>query len=362
MTQFEQQTKSKVAVAMSGGVDSSVAAVLLQEQGYQVFGVTMQLWNEDINKTQQVMDSAKRVCDFLKIPFHVMDLRAQFHQQVVKYFLQSQLEGRTPNPCFLCNQRIKWGELLDESIKLGAEFLATGHYAQVIRSTEGQYTLYKGVDIKKDQSYVLAGLTQHQLSRAILPLGKMEKVKVREIARRYSLPVTVDTESQDLCFLGGIEQEQFLAKYLEQNIFSGKILTLDGKLVGEHKGLVHYTIGQRKGLGSGNSAPVYVLKKDLESNTLLVGTKEQLGYKRITMNKVNWLSGESPNLPFHCSLKIRYKATPVYGTIRLEKNELFSVEFDEKVRDATPGQFIVFYDGEQVMGSAEIDNTELEEK
>ncbi len=255
-----QDTIKSVAIAMSGGVDSSVAAALLREQGYHVFGVTMQLWNEDPLRAQHTIDSSRKVCDFLGIPFHVLDLTTQFHHLVVEYFLKSQLAGRTPNPCFVCNQAVKWGLMLEESLKLGADLVATGHYARV-QVTDGYFQLYKGVDPRKDQSYVLAGLNQAQLARAILPLGDMSKDQVRKIARSYNLPVAVDTESQDLCFLGGVAQDRFLSKYLSENIRTGKLYSMDGELVGEHEGLVHYTIGQRKGLGSGNAAPIFVLKR-----------------------------------------------------------------------------------------------------
>lgn len=362
MTRSTLNNNQTIAVAMSGGVDSSVTAAMLLNQGYNVFGVTMRLWNEDSKRVDQTIDSVQKVCSFLEIPFYELDLRKQFQQIVVGYYLQSQLEGRTPNPCFVCNQSIKWGLLLDGALEIGADFLATGHYARVIHTAEGLYELHKGLDAKKDQSYVLAGLTQSQLSRAMLPIGALIKEEVREIARSYSLPVPVDNESQDLCFLGSFDQEQFLTKYLGRDIRSGTIQTLNGQEIGEHNGLVHYTVGQRKGLGSGNPVPIYVLSKRMETNTLIVGTKDQLGCKRVSLSGLHWISGVGPKLPLHCSLKIRYKASPVYGTIGMDEIESYVIDFDEKVRDATPGQFIVFYDNDNVLGSAEIDQIFLEEK
>lgn len=360
--------KVEVAVAMSGGVDSSVAAALLVEQGYAVRGMMLKLWDgnpdlmESKRRFEDSCDQGYKVAQQLGIPFEVIDAAGIFKQKIVGYFIQSHQTGKTPNPCFICNRQIKWGLLMDEAQKRGAEYLATGHYARVVNTRQGKYELRKALDQKKDQSYVLAGLTQTQLSRAMLPLGEKDKKETREIAHSYNFINADRQDSQDLCFLGTLDQEAFLALYAPTGLISGEIHNLKGEVIGEHNGLANYTIGQRKGLGAGFKEPIYVLAKDVQRNILIAGTGSELGIRQIIINDAHWISGEEPDLPRKCSVKIRYKAAPVNGTIKQSAENEYSFIFDEMVRDATPGQFAVFYDDDLVIGSGEIKEIFGEEK
>lgn len=351
----------EVTVALSGGVDSSVAAALLLESGYSVKGMMLRLWSGELDvklrerKQQLAIDRAQRIADRLKISFEVIDAIGPFKEKIVEYFLKSQRTGRTPNPCFVCNCLIKWGLLMDATIQNGADLLATGHYARLTRNPQGKIELHKGYDISKDQSYMLAGLTQGQLSRAILPLGELTKTETRKIAHRYNFDSSNQPDSQDLCFLGGLEQEVFLSMYAPDTQVSGEIITIRGEKVGTHRGLSNYTIGQRKGLGSGFKKPIYVIEKDINSNALIVGEESELGIQKISIEEINWIDGEAPEIPFQCGIKIRYKAKPVNGIIKKNAEDNYSIVFNDKVRDATPGQFAVFYDGDRVIGSGVIE-------
>jgi len=357
----------EVAVAMSGGVDSSVAAALLLNRGYSVKGMMLRLWSgePDVDsrdkKIQHAIDRAQQVSEKLKIPFEVIDAVDPFKKMIVEYFIQSHQAGRTPNPCFVCNRLIKWGLLMVAAIQSGAELMATGHYARLVQNAQGIVELYKGIDISKDQSYVLAGLSQEQLSRAILPLGEFTKTEIRKIAHSYNFTNYDQPDSQDLCFLGGMNHDDFLAIYAPESQVSGEIRTTRGEVVGIHHGLSNYTIGQRKGLGAGFKEPIYVLDKLIGKNELIVGTKSELGVKRIDVEEINWIDGCAPETPMQCGIKIRYKAKPVDGLINKDSNNKYSIVFTEKVRDATPGQFAVFYDGDRVVGSGVIDKIYGEE-
>lgn len=360
---MQSEGKMEVVVAMSGGVDSSVAAALLLERGYSVRGMMLQLWNSDMHmelgeKNQQnAFDRAQQVADRLGISFDVIDAVEPFREKIVNYFIETHRAGLTPNPCFVCNRLIKWGLLMDAAIQRGADWLATGHYARVIRNPKGKVELHKGVDVNKDQSYILAGLTQDQLSHAILPLGEITKVETRKIAHRYNFINFDQPDSQDLCFLGEMNQESFLSMYAPDSLTSGEIRTLHGEKVGVHNGLSNYTIGQRKGLGSGFKEPLYVIQKDIETNSLIVGVKKDLGVVKIDVEDINWIAGEAPSNPLPCEIKIRYKSKPVNGVLRKNSEDQYSIVFDEKIRDATPGQYAVFYIGDQVIGSGTIKKT-----
>lgn len=349
-----------IYVAMSGGVDSSVAAALLVEQGYLVSGIMMKLWDADQDhagrsdlETEDVLQ-ARNVAKFLKIPFQVVDFRDQFRREVVGYYLQSLANGLTPNPCFVCNQRVKWGVLLREVLSEGGDKLASGHYARVKTGHDSKVRLYKARDAVKDQSYVLAGLTQEQLTNIVLPLGNLTKQEVREIAHSFGFRDKVIQESQDLCFHTGLSQSEFLSKYQPQLMKPGDICTVEGEKLGTHTGLANYTIGQRKGVSQGGGIPYFVISKDILKNTLMVGRKEQLGFRRVTINQVNWISGELPQLPITCDIKIRYKATPAKGAISRSGNDEYDIIFDIPIRDATPGQYAVFYLADEVIGSGVI--------
>jgi len=348
---------SKVVVAMSGGVDSSVAAALLKEQGYEVTGMMLRLWSEpgkeDSNRccTPDAMAQARRVAAKLDIPFYVVDAKEIFRQTIVEYFLEGYAQGGTPNPCLACNRQIRWTFLLEHALALGADYMATGHYARRRATDDGRFELLKGVDPAKDQSYVLHVMTQDKLARALFPVGDYPKPEIRRMAAEWGLPTASRADSQDLCFLAGEDYRNFIRRNAPEIASVGPIVTRDGKRVGEHQGLPYYTIGQRKGLGIAAPTPLYVLGKDAERNTLIVGTTEELGQSELLAINVNWTAGRIPSGPFRAQVKTRYTAreaaaevTPLDGGARVK------VRFDTPQRDITPGQAAVFYEGDVVVG------------
>jgi tRNA-specific 2-thiouridylase len=346
---------TKVVVAMSGGVDSSVAAALLKEQGYDVIGMMLRLWSEpgkeDSNRccTPDSMAQARRVAAKLDIPFYVIDAKEVFHNTVVQYFLDGYARGETPNPCLVCNRQIRWTFLLDHALALGADFMATGHYVR-IRKAESDYQLLRAVDRSKDQSYVLHVLNQEKLAKALFPIGDYPKTEIRAIAERYGLPTASRKDSQDLCFLAGEDYRNFLQRNAGQMLQPGKILTRDGRLIGEHNGLANYTIGQRKGLGVASLVPLYVLGKNSATNTLIVGAQEELGSHELMARDVNWLSGEAPNGPFRAEVKIRYTAREAEALVTSIDGKQVRVQFDAPQRDITAGQAAVFFHGDLMIG------------
>ncbi|GMV35188.1 MAG: tRNA 2-thiouridine(34) synthase MnmA [Chloroflexi bacterium CFX1] len=348
--------KKKVVVAMSGGVDSSVAAALLKEQGYDVTGMMMRLWSEpgkeESNRccTPDSMAQARRVAGILDIPFYVTDAKEVFRETVVQYFLDGYAEGGTPNPCLICNRQIRWTFLLNHALALGAEFMATGHYVRIRDAEGGIRNLFRAVDSSKDQSYVLHVLGQEQLKHALFPVGEYPKSEIRAIAERYGLPTASRKDSQDLCFLAGEDYRNFLRRNAPEMLKAGNIETLEGKVVGEHNGLANYTIGQRKGLGVVSPVPLYVITKNAERNALIVGTLEEMGSGELTAVSVNWISGEAPPEPFRAKVKIRYTAKEVPAWVRPMDGGQVKVAFDAPVRDATKGQAAVFYEGEKMLG------------
>lgn len=364
MEESDEAVINQVVVAMSGGVDSSVAAALLVEQGYRVSGMMLRLWNRDNldghegSTADNSLERARSVAQQLQIPFHEIDATTEFRKMVVDYFINSHQMGITPNPCFMCNRSIKWGLLLNAVAQCGGERLASGHYARIDRGVDGIYRLYKAKDILKDQSYVLAGLNQFQLSHAMFPLGSLTKREAREIAHRYNFPIKQHEESQDLCFLEGQSQEVFLKKYSPVLFIPGEIRTIDGRVIGEHSGLANYTIGQRKGIKLSHSDPYFVIKKDLASNSITVGTRENLGINRITITEVNWISGKAPVLPAAFTVKIRYKSGFFEAIISKPHDCGYDIIFKDIIRDPTPGQYAVFYDGDRVVGSGVITETQ----
>ena len=347
----------KVVVAMSGGVDSSVAAALLQQQGYEVIGMMLRLWSEpgkeDSNRccTPDSMAVARRVAAKLDIPFYVVDAKDIFRKTVVQYFLDGYAAGVTPNPCLLCNRKIRWTFLLEHALALGADCMATGHYVRKKTTGNGVHQLLRAVDPSKDQSYVLHVLNQEKLSRALFPVGEYPKTEIRNMAKILGLPVYKRPDSQDLCFLAGEDYRNFIQRNAPEMLAPGEIVTRAGQTLGQHNGLANYTIGQRKGLGVSSPVPLYVLGKDAGTNTLVVGTADELGTAELIAKDVNWTSGEAPREAFRAEVKIRYTAREASALVTpLDGGRQVRVQFDAPQRDVTAGQAAVFYDRELLLG------------
>lgn len=338
----------KVAVAMSGGVDSSLTAALFLERGFDVIGVTMLLDTDDKN----IFD-ARKVCEHLGIIHHVADFRDIFRPEVENYFVEEYLRGRTPNPCVRCNREIKFGKLFEFAENLGADYLATGHYARIIFE-DSRFKLKKAVDIKKDQSYVLYNLTPDKLSKILLPLGEFSKVETRSLADKLKLPVANKPDSQEICFVPNDDYKNFISSRYPsaQALKSGDIVDSDGKVLGSHSGVANYTIGQRKGLGIAAPQPLYVTRLDVLNRQVIVDTNEKLFSTTLTARDVHWIY--KPQFPRNLQAKIRYGSRVAECNV-VEKENFLRVEFSEPIRAVTPGQSIVFYDGEEVLGGAIID-------
>jgi tRNA-specific 2-thiouridylase len=346
---------TRVVVAMSGGVDSSVAAALLKEQGHEVIGLMMRLWSEPgkeaFNRccTPDAMAHARHIADMLDIPFYVIDAKDVFYSNIVQFFIDGYSDGVTPNPCVECNRHIRWEFLLNKALSLGATHMATGHYARV-QESDGQHQLLKSIDPQKDQSYVLHVLGQEQLRHAMFPVGDYTKPQIRDLARKYNLPTAERPDSQDLCFISDKDYHRFLSEHATGLAQPGPIVTRTGEVLGQHQGLPFYTIGQRKGIGVAAAHPLYVLGTDPSRNALIVGPVEELGQTKMRVGRVNWTSIPIPTEPFECGIKIRYKATERRGTVTPLAPDRVGVTFDEPARDVTPGQAAVFYDGDVVLG------------
>jgi tRNA-specific 2-thiouridylase len=358
MTLPDNSAGKRVAVAMSGGVDSSVAAAILVEQGYQVLGLMLRLWSEPGRSSQlktnrcctpDQMADARRVADRLGIPFHVLDAQDFFHDNVVRYFIDEHLSGRTPNPCIECNRTVRFSYLLERAIALGADYLATGHYARV-RHTSSGYQLLRSADATKDQSYVLHVLGQKELAHALFPVGEFSKEQIRELAASYGLPVVGKPESMDLCFLSDGDYRRFIGEHAPQASMPGPIYSQSGELIGEHSGLVNYTIGQRKGLGVALGEPAYVLRKEATSNALVVGPREALGRTELYAGGVNWVAGQPPLGPIQAGVKIRYRAPAARASITVMSDSVVKASFAEPVYGVTAGQGAVFYQDELCLG------------
>jgi tRNA-specific 2-thiouridylase len=338
----------RVAVAMSGGVDSSLAAALLKQAGDDVFGVYMRLWPDPA--LSQTISHLEHTCQLLSIPFYQLDLEREFHSLVIDYFCAEYSHGRTPNPCIACNQHIKFGLLLDRALGMGAEYLATGHYARVEPSAGG-YRLLKAADRSQDQSYFLYTLGQRQLERLLFPLGELNKERVRGLAAELGLPAT-SRHSQDVCFIPDNDYRAFISERVP--LKDGEIVDITGKVLGRHGGLGRYTVGQRHGLGLASGRELYVLKLDAESNRLVVGTREQGLHNALTTTKLSWVSGERAGEPVAITAKVRYKAAEVAAELR-PANGRAEVRFNEPQSAITPGQSVVFYQGDVVLGGGIID-------
>ncbi|MBI5653038.1 MAG: tRNA 2-thiouridine(34) synthase MnmA [Chloroflexi bacterium] len=359
-------TTATVVVAMSGGVDSSTTAALLVERGYTVIGMMMRLWAEPDSPTFQLGDTApttnrccspeavadaRGVAQKLGIPFYLLNFEADFKTRVVDFFLDGYARGITPNPCLECNRTIKFGALLTKARALGADFLATGHYARV-REHAGKFELWRGIDPKKDQSYALAILNQEQLAHALFPLGELTKAETRALARRFGLRVAEKVESQDLCFIADGEYRNFLRRNIPASLVPGDIVDTRGNVLAQHAGIALYTIGQRKGLNLAVGEPLYVIALDAQNNRVVVGRVAELGKRELIADAVNWIAGNAPRDEIRVTAKIRYRATESAATIfpAPENGQGVRVIFDQPLRDITPGQAIVFYDGEQCLG------------
>jgi tRNA-specific 2-thiouridylase len=361
-TQNTPNTKT-VVVAMSGGVDSSVAAALLVEQGYEVIGLMLRLWAEPggtANRccTPDAIADARRVADMLNIPFYVRDYKDIFKHTVVDFFIDGYAKGVTPNPCIVCNRDIRFDRLLKEALSLGGDYLSTGHYARVQQAPDGSYQLLKSIDTDKDQSYVLYTMTQERLARVLLPLGNYSKDEIRQIAEVKNLPVFDRPDSQDLCFLGNGDYRAFLQRHAPKVMQPGPILNTAGERLGEHRGLAFYTIGQRKGLGLSAPQPMYVLGIDSTTNSLIVGQAEELGRRELTAQKVTYISGQPPASSLEITAKIRYKAREVEATLTPLPNARAHLTFTTPLRDITPGQSVVFFQREQVLGGGVIEKSD----
>lgn len=336
---------------MSGGVDSSVTATLLKKSGFTVRGFFMALAQPDLD---QQVERVKKVAAHLDIPVTIIDLSNEFKQTVLTYFAQSYLDGKTPNPCVVCNPKIKFGRLLEEILSAGCDLMATGHYARITCDNNWLFHLLKGSDPKKDQSYFLHRLTQHQLSRILMPLGEHTKEKVYKMAAELGISGVHGNESQDVCFMKGQDLKGFMAQYPGTDENEGFVVTLDNKVVGKHKGIHAYTVGQRKGLGIPDATPYYVVALDPAKNEVVVGKKEDLFKKQLFVNEVNWIMGEQPALPKTFTIKIRYRHQPTAGEVLVPEDGKYAIHFHEPQMAITPGQFAVFYNDEEVVGGGVI--------
>ncbi len=352
--------KPRVVVAMSGGVDSSVAAALLTHQGYEVIGMMMRLWSEPGSEvdnrccTPEAMAMARRVSAQLGIQFYTVDAQDEFYSQVVEYFIDGYAQGITPNPCIACNRHVRWNFLLNRALSLGADFFATGHYARLNYNDDGRIQLLEAVDRDKDQSYVLHGLGQEQLAHTLFPLGIYTKTQVREMAREFDLPVAERSDSQDLCFLAGNDYRPFLLRHAPLVNYPGPIMNMDGQSIGKHHGLAFYTIGQRKGLGISAREPLYVVAINREKNSVIVGSKNEVYGTELTAAELNWISVETLEQPMRVKARIRYLHQEADAVITPLVGNRVQVKFAEPQMAITPGQAVVFYDGDEVVGGGVI--------
>lgn len=356
---------TRVVVGMSGGVDSSVAALLLKRQGYDVIGVFMKNWDDTdeygVCTADEDYADVRRVCHQIGIPYYTVNFEKEYWDKVFTYFLDEYRKGRTPNPDIVCNKEIKFKMFLERALSLGADYMATGHYARVVEK-DGTYQLLRGVDENKDQSYFLCALNQHQLSRTLFPLGELTKKEVRNIAEEAGLATAKKKDSTGICFIGERNFKEFLSEYLPAQ--PGEMRTLDGEVKGTHDGLMYYTLGQRRGLGiggSGTGEPWFVVGKDLENNVLLVAQGEDhpaLFSNSLTASGVNWISGRPPDSTFRCTAKFRYRQKDRGVTVHVKGDDTCVVEYDEPQKAVTPGQAVVFYAGDVCLGGATIDSTD----
>lgn len=350
--------KKKVVVGMSGGVDSSVAAYLLKEQGYDVIGVTMQIWQDEMAEEileevgcgglSAVLD-AQKVAQTLDIPYHVLHFREEFKRDVIDYFVREYQNGRTPNPCNACNRHIKWEALLQKAKELGADYIATGHYARVLQLANGRYAISNSITAEKDQSYALYNLTQNQLAHTLMPVGNYRKSEIRSIAQEIGIPVAAKKDSQDICFVPDHDYAKFIEEYTNRKFEPGKFVDKNGNVLGEHRGIVHYTIGQRKGLNISDETPWFVRKILPKENQILLCKSEDLFETVCYVDDVNYMAIEQLDQPLRVLGRIRYSHKGAMCTIERVDATSIKCTFDEPQRAMTPGQAAVFMDGNIVL-------------
>lgn len=348
---------------MSGGVDSSVAAYLLKEQGYDVIGVTMQIWQEDKEYEEReggccslsAVDDARRVADKIGIPFYVLNFRDSFKRNVIDYFVDEYMEGRTPNPCIACNKYLKFDELLKKAQGIGADYVATGHYAK-IEEHNGRYLLVKSDDDKKDQTYALYNMTQEQLAHTLMPCGEYTKDRIREIAKEIGLDVHNKKDSEEICFIPDNNHGRYISEAMPGKVKEGNFVDKEGNILGKHKGIVYYTIGQRKGLGLAMGRPVFVTDINPLTNEVVIGPEDDIFKTDLICKDINFIAFDGLDKPMELKAKIRYSAKPAEATISPLENGRVKVSFKDKQRAITKGQSVVFYLDDLIVGGGIIEN------